>query len=222
MIFAFSGISTLFVFLISSLYFKQVRTHRGMMLWWIYFALASLTEIILHIFSYNNQQSAQVFHIYTLVEYFMLTMILATWQDAKIAAKRMRLSIPIYIVVYALIKFVGLEDFSAATINVVTRPVALLMINVFSCYTLFSLWSNPPEKIFRDHKFWMLIALILYYNISLILSAFMFMKNVAVIVALFEIHAVVNIIHNILFAIGVFLCAQCDQDAGRDAQEATA
>lgn len=116
----------------------------------------------------------------------------------------MRLSISVYILIFVLIKLFNLENFSAETVNYITRPLALLLLTTFALLTLQNLWRNTSTNLTDDYRFWMLFAMALYYSTSLGLFAFMYTKNQELLIALFKMHAVINIIHNLLFTIGVF------------------
>lgn len=170
---------------------------------WLFFALSVFTEIILHILGWQSKPSGWIFHIYTFIEYILITTILKSWQIKPAIARLMRLSIPIYILFFVLMKLTGLETFSADTANYITRPLAVLLLSASAILTLQALWSHTPENLTEDYRFWMLLAMVLYYSASLVLFAFMFTKNRDLLIALFKIHAVINIIHNILFTIGV-------------------
>jgi hypothetical protein len=174
------------------------------MLWWFFFAIAAMTEVILHIFSLQNKQSIWIVHVYTVIEYVLIAIIIANWQTDMAIAKLVRMSVLVYIFIFVLTKATGLENFSATTVNYVTRPLAVLLLSTFALLTLQALWNHISVNLTDDYRFWMLLAMALYYSASLVIFAFTFIKGQDLLLALIKIHAVVNIIHNILFTIGVF------------------
>lgn len=202
-IFAISSISTFLPFLTSSILVKHVKGYRVLKIFWFFWTVAATTEIIVNIFTLHGKQSALISHIYTVIEYYLIAIILANLQTDSVIAKLMRRSVPIYIFIFVVIKIAGLENFSAGTINYITRPLAILLLSTFAFLTLQNLWSRTPANLTNDYRFWMLLAMALYYSASLILFAFMFTKDLSLLIALFKIHAVINIIHNVLFTIGV-------------------
>jgi len=202
-VFTVSIISTFLPFLTSIVLLRYLKAEKTLRLCWFFFAFAAITEIVLYIFSSKNKQSAWIFHIYTFLEYVLITMILANWQNKSSIAKLVRISIPIYIFFFILIKTVGLESFETGLYNNITRPLALLLLSTFAFLALQNLWSQTPANLTNDYRFWMLLAMALYYSASLALFAFMFTKDQNLLIALFKIHAVVNIMRNILFTIGV-------------------
>ncbi len=199
-----SGISTLLPFLASTFIFKYSNNRSKTFLFlWIFFASAAVSEIALFVLGSQGKPSTWIAHIYTLIEYVLISIILASWQIKPTLARLMHLSIPIYILFFVLIKMTGLENFSTDTVNYVTRPPAVLLLSTFVFLALQALWSHTPANLTDDYRFWMLLAMALYYCSSLVLFAFMFTKNWDLLAVLLKIHAVVNIMHNLLFTIGV-------------------
>lgn len=182
----------------------SMRPFKGLEILLAFFTVGVIAEIALHILGSLGTQSAWVFHVFTLIEYFLVTSALGCWQNKSTKSKLMRVSIPIYVLFYLLVKFIGLENFEAGLFNIITRPIALLLLSIFAFLTLQDLWRHTPSNLTDDYRFWMLLAMVFYYSASLVLFAFMFTRRQPVLIALFKIHAVVNIIHNLLFTIGVF------------------
>lgn len=180
---------------------------------WAFFAFAAISEIILFILNTQGLRSAWYHHIYTLIEYVLIIMILTNWQTPSTVVRLMRASVPIYISCFIFFKIAGLENFEPGSYNSLTRPLAVLLLSTFSILSLQALWRQSSANLTSDYRFWMLLALVLYYSTSLVLCAFMFTKNHALLVALFKIHAVANITRNLLFTIGVFQLRKAQQTA---------
>ncbi|MGH7494915.1 MAG: hypothetical protein ACREOO_21290 [bacterium] len=176
----------------------------GLVFLWLFFVFAVAAEIILYIFSWHGNQSAWIFHVYTVIEYTLATIVLAGWQIDSKLSKLMRSSIPIFFFCFILIKAVGLENFEPGLHNNITRPLAVLLLSASALLTMQNLWRETPENLAKDYRFWMLLAMAFYYSTSLVLFAFMFTMQLEMLDALFKMHAVTNIIHNILFTVGVF------------------
>lgn len=189
------------------------KQHKSMQFLWMFFAFAMISEIILFILGSRGIQSTWVFHIYTFIEYVLIIMILTNWQKPSTVVTLMRASVPIYISCFLFFKIAGLESSEPGSYNSLTRPLAVLLLSTFSSLTLQALWRQSPTNLTSDYRFWMLLALVLYYSTSLVLSAFMFTKNHVLLVALFKIHAVANITRNLLFTIGVFQLRKAQQTA---------
>ncbi len=200
-----SGLSTFLPFLASTFIFKYTNTRSKTFLFlWIFFALAVVAEITMFVLGSLGKQSAWIVHVYTIIEYVIIASIFANWQTDMAIAKFVRVSILVYILIFVIAKAAGLENFSADTINYVTRPLAVFLLSVFAFLSLQALWSHTPENLTSDYRFWMLLAMVLYYSTSLVIFAFTFAKDRDLLLALVKIHAVVNILHNLLFTIGIF------------------
>lgn len=180
---------------------------------WAFFAFAVISEIILLILNSQKIPSAWFHHIYTLIEYVLIIMIFTNWQTDSVVARLMRVSIPVYIFCFILLKIAGLENFEPGSYNNLTRPLAVLWLSAFAFLTLQALWRQSSANLISDYRFWALLAVVLYYTTSLILSAFMFTKNHSLLDALFKIHAVANILHNLLYTISVFRIRKAQQTA---------
>lgn len=187
---------------------KQTKSMR---LLWAFFAFAMISEIILFILNSQKMRSAWYHHIYTLLEYALVITILTNWQTSFTVVRLARASIPVYIVCLVFVKISGLENFEPGSYNNLTRPLAVLLLTTFSFITLQALWRQTPAHLTSDYRFWMLLAMLLYYSTSLVLSAFMFTRNHNLLDALFRIHAIVNITHNLLYTIGVFQVRKAQQ-----------
>lgn len=213
LIFAVSSISTFLPFLTSVFLLKHANKGKTLLLWRLFFTFAALTEIILYFFSLYNKQSGWVFHVFTFVEYILIASILADWQNKPATARLIRQSILFYALFFVFTKAVGLENFSADKANYITRPFAILLMLASAFLSLRDLWEKLPTNLTHDYRYWMLLAMILYYSTSLVLFAFMFTKNSVLLMGLFKIHAVINIIHNLLFTIGIFQIRRTPQAA---------
>ncbi len=209
-----SGISTFLPLLASVKILGHLNKHsKSLALLWIFFVFAVIAEITLYTFSWLGKQSAWIFHVYTFVEYILIVTMLTGWQNESVVAKSMRMSIPIYIFCFVFIKVSGLENFETGLHNNITRPLAVFLLSAFAFLALQNLWRRAPANLTDDYRFWMLLAMALYYSTSLVFFAFMFTKQRDMLDALFKIHAVANIIHNLLFTIGVFKVRAAQQVA---------
>lgn len=200
-----SAISTPLPFITALLFLKLTSLNRDMKILLGYLGVATLTELIVTLFFMYNLPNHWVIHVYTLAEYLLVAALLAAWQNNSEFGGIIRLSIPLYLLVYAVIKISGWEDFSASTLNYLTRPIALILLNGFALYSLLTLSKKLSTSIYRDYRFWILAALAIYYTAAIILVAFMFLKDNNVLRFLMLLHSPVNILHNLLIIVGI-LC----------------
>lgn len=198
-----SNLSTALPFLSASWLFTDYPRYRFLLPLWCYFTLAFATEVVVHIFHLLGQPNAWLIHVYTPLELTLILYILSRWQRQASAAARIRRLIPLYWFIYLALKLSGTEQFQADTINYISRPVSLLMLITGVFYTLHLLWSSLPGQLRRDYRFWILLAMAIYYSGSIIIVAFMFIKSPQILLALVNMHALLNIAHNALFTGGV-------------------
>lgn len=126
------------------------------------------------------------------------------WLKAENLLKWIRYAIPFYLIFFLAVKLTGLEPFEAFSYNFITRPVALLIMVFFIFKTLFELWESATSEVTNDYRFWTLFALAIYYASSTVLFVFTFIEDRKFLVIVMSTHAVLNIIHNLLFTIGIF------------------
>ena len=200
-----SIISTLVPFLVWNLLWWRKRKSFFPAALWIFFLLAAATEMIVFTYSLLHKPSAWIVHIYTPIEYGLLLYVLSSWQENPAVRRAIRTSIPAYLCLYLIAKLTGVEPFEAKTINYLSRPIALLLISGFSWFTLNQTWLHGSENLSRNFRFWILMALTTYYSGSIMLDAFMYTKNHDVLLHLFYAQAILNILHNILFTIGIIV-----------------
>lgn len=157
------------------------------------------------IYSLQSKPNAWLIHIYTPIEYGILAHMLSSWQERRLVSNFISVSIPVYFTVYLMLKLSGVENFEADTINYVSRPLSLLLVAGFASYTLNRLCTGESSFLLRSYRFWILLAIVVYYSGSTIIVAFMYLESRTLLVQLFYAHAILNILHNILFTIGVLL-----------------
>jgi hypothetical protein len=74
----------------------------------------------------------------------------------------------------------------------------------FILHNLQSLSQNTPGRLRWDYRFWILLALAGYYSSSAILFSFTYLENQQMLISILYLHAIANIMHNVLLTIGVF------------------
>lgn len=202
-IFALSTLSTLLPFACSIVLYKYFTGHRDRILLLLFFTLAVVAEILLNTLSYFGIKSTWLGPVYTILEFALVAGLLSYWQGKPSMQRLLRWSIPVFIGLYALVNVSDLERFAGDKINFISRPLALLILDAFVLYTLYALWQERPGQLASDFRFWILLAKAIYYSGSITQFAFMFTSNMGLMITLMKIHAVVNILGNILLTIGV-------------------
>jgi len=198
-----SSFSTFLPFLTCTALFKIFKYNKNLIPLYLFFTVAVIAEIIVHIYHLFGKPNVWISHLYTLVEYVLIAYILSTWQKDDHASRVMRLSIVVYFVIYFILKLSKFENFEADTINYISRPISLLFISGAVFYTFHQFWLSTPAPLHKDFRFWILIAMAIYYSSSIIIFAFMYIKAQGLLLYLIYIHAALNILQNILFTVGI-------------------
>lgn len=145
-----------------------------------------------------------VFQIYSLFEFVLVLTLLKCWLNDEKSLSAIRYAIPLYYFFFLIVKLTELEPPEPSTFNFITRPIALLVMVFFIFRTLFELWENTTIDLEDDYRFWILFAFMVYYASSMVLFSFSFVPEKKFLLPLVYTHAVLNIIHNLLFTVGAF------------------
>ena len=166
-----------------------------------------MTEVVVYVLHTQSIQNAWLIHFYTPIECFLLLLVLSKWQLHRRTQLLYKTAMITYAIVYAILKLLSVESFEPDSINFVTRPLALLLISAAACYTLNN-WALTKKQLGKQPEYWVLLAILSYYLGSVILVAFMYTKTPDLLLKLFDSHTFLNILHNILFTIGVLMFAR--------------
>ena len=202
-----SVFSTVLPCLVSTILLRYFRKRRDLLLLWLLFLFAAATDVSMDILARSKTPNLLIFQVYCLLEYVLVLNILSKWHPDEKAGKWMRAAIPIYVAAYVVIKAAGLEGLQTDSHNFITRPIALLIMIVSTFDALHALWNSAPTNFSRDYRFWCMIALAIYYSSSVVFISFTYMKNRELLLGIVYLHAAINILHNILFTIGIVRAA---------------
>lgn len=145
----------------------------------------------------DGRNTNWVHHIYLPVEYGLIGLIFSRWQKTTFNKNVILFSIPLFVIacVMSVIVFRNLDQ-----LNVFTTSLSCILYAVISSYTLYHLQKDDSGSLYKDYRFWVSSALLLYSAGAL--SFFVFTK---VWPDVWYAHLGVNVIVYITFAIG-FLC----------------
>lgn len=202
----FSFFSTFIPFVLSTWFFKNKNFIRqqDLILLWSFWCLSAVVEVIVFVLATKKIHNIWVFQVYSLIEYLVILNLLKGWLQSERMLKWVRYAIFFYPVLFLVVKFTGIEPTDSNSYNFITRPTALVIMVFFIFKALLELWENTAADLNNDYRFWILFALVIYYSSSTGLFSFSYVKKEEILKAIVYIHAVLNIIHNLLFTIGVF------------------
>ncbi len=178
------------------LYFKLDTAMKFLLL---LFGIGLLVDALgYYLYSYTKfRDTLWLFHLYTLMEYSLLILIFSYMQK-NIKLKRIFLvSIPGFVVLWISAKLF-FEDFSQS--DSYTSSFACVLLVAVSFSTLYALGKEYFDNIFRDPRFWVGSAVLIYFSGNLLTFA---LGNI--IIDLSFHHSLMSLISN-LFYTGGFLC----------------
>ena len=141
-----------------------------------------------------------LFHLYTLVSFLLIVLLFSYWQQPR-AARYMRLSIPIFFIIYILLSVLGYENFQTA--NKYSLSIQGIFIAFISLYTLYdTLRHHIDYPVHRDERFWVSFGVFINYAGNVLVYAAI---PIFITPALWLIHDMVVIIGSILY-FGAYLC----------------
>jgi hypothetical protein len=157
-----------------------------------------LTDLINHKLAVENKNNAFVFHLYTLLEFSFVILFYYCFYDRK----SILLLIPLFLAIGLIdYKFNGLSHFD----NYATGSEAII-ISTLSLWSFYYIISNMVfQNLMSESFFWMNCAILFYFGGNMILfvfSDYILEKEDIQHMALWGIHSVLNIIYNIVLAIG--------------------
>jgi hypothetical protein len=163
----------------------------------LYGALSNIALVLLAFIRGNNMV---LLHFYTLVSFLLIVLLFSYWQQRR-AARFMRLSIPIFFIIYILLSVLGYENFQTA--NKYSLSIQGVFIAFISLYTLYNtLRHHIDYPVYRDERFWVSFGVFFNHagNVLVYAAIPIFITH-----ALWQIHNVVVIVGNI-FYFGAYLC----------------
>ncbi len=163
------------------------------------FAMVVLVEGYTFYQTLNKTDYYWIHHIYMPFEYGLMVFVFSCWQKRSLMRRALRISIIIFLLVCVA------DVIASRSLNVfndLTAPLAYTLYVGISAYTLMNLQKEGYHSCFKNYRFWVGSALLLYSSGSLAYFAFF---DYFLSFGIWGIHAVLNIIAHILYSIG-FIC----------------
>lgn len=145
----------------------------------------------------DGRNTNWVHHIYLPVEYGLIGIIFSRWQKTIFNRNVILFSIPLFVIacLMSVIVFNNLDQ-----LNVFTTCLSCILYAVISSYTLYQLQKDDSGSLYKDCRFWVSSALLLYSAGAL--SFFAFTKLFP---NIWYAHVAVNIVVYLTYGVG-FLC----------------
>jgi len=167
-----------------------------------FLAISLLVDVVTTYLGKTGRNFEWVHFVYTLVEYSFLAVIFSFWQDSARIRKAFRLSIP----VFTLVCIVTLATLEGVTlINQFTVSLAYSLYVVMAVLALLGRQRNDLGLIYRDERFWVSSAVLVYSAGALAIFAFLLILPRNLLATLWYVHNSLNVAANLLYT-GGFLC----------------
>ena len=141
----------------------------------------------------RQQSNIQVLHIYTLLEYSFLIIVFSYWQKSPSLRRYLLISIPLF----ALLGISAKIFLEAPTQfdNFTSSVEGAVLVGV-SAYTLYGLILEDLGSLYREPRFWVSVAVLVYFSGNLV--AF----SLRPVIFIGVIHSILNIISNLCYTGG--------------------
>ena len=177
----------------------------------VYFGLALITESINSYSALHNIKNLWLFHFFTIVEYGLLAWVFSSWQRSVMLRRVLRMSIPLFSLMGLISAINKLGEFNASM-----RSVESLILVAASAYTLFELSQASLSSLFKEPRFWVGSAALVYFAGSLVMFALsnpVLRSGIEHARTVFAIYSILNAIASLIFA-GGFICQFQAQRSG--------
>jgi hypothetical protein len=188
----------------ASLYKYRLLTAELKVLSWL-FIFASTVEVINFIQFRSGINNLWIINIYVLVEGAIYLYVIGRWFDS---VKLFRLTMALfaaYFIVWACTVFVSHGFFE---LNNQEKTLKGILLIILSGYLLIRISMEDSITMTQDFRFWILSAMLIYFSLTEVIfaTASFVLENQPAVHYAWAFHSIINIISNLLFAIG-FACS---------------
>lgn len=162
-----SGFTTVMVALVA-LFTSKRYFDRGSNLMRIYIYIAAATEIIMFVYVMNNANNLQIANVFCLVQFFVVYLALTSW----LPNNKIKLWLNIFLV-FAMLLLTGyfISIFSYRYFDSFSSSIEGVMLAVLSAYVLYHLTGDHSDYLYRNYKFWFVVAVFIYFSVTSIVFA---------------------------------------------------
>lgn len=141
-----------------------------------------------------------VHHVYFPVEYIFFALIFSKWIKRNLYSKFVLYTIPA-VVIFAIYNSLFLQSLSQLNSYAIT--LGLICYTIITLYVLYQIMTEDLGKILKNHIFWVSTGLLVFSAGDLAYFAFYPLVTQHYLIAIWSIHAILNIIVHIFYAIGI-------------------
>jgi glycosyltransferase involved in cell wall biosynthesis len=185
--------------------FKISRVDRGMKILFLYLVFNFAANIYLMWFARGRQVHIGFTHVYYLVEYLLIMIIMYNWLESRKEKRFFQALILFYILFWTIAK-VTFEPLNGLYSYIGT--ISQILLTSCAEYTLFLVVRTQMQPIINLDRFWVLLSFVIYYAGTLFTIAsrgILIHFPIKIFIIFASIDWSLKIIFDILFTIG-FLC----------------
>lgn len=191
-----SALSILIPLTIGALNYKYLT--RELKILGLFFVFGAAIDSLSWYYSFVGVPNLWLFHLYTLVEFSVLMYVMSLWMGEGLQRRLLQLSVLCFSILWLISKVTfesiqRFDSFTASFSNLLLVLAGVYLIQQFSVGLFRTTLVNP--------KFWICASILLYYSVNLVLIA------VGNLVYVRWLQSVINVLANILYAIG-FACSR--------------
>jgi len=141
-----------------------------------------------------------VHHLYFPVEYAIFALIFSRWIKSRIYSQLVLYSIFV-ILIFAVFNSLFLQSLNQLNSYVIT--MGLIFYTGFTLYVLYQIMNEDMGRILKNNKFWVATGLLIFSAGDLAYFAFYPLVNQHYLIAIWAIHAILNITVHIFYSVGI-------------------
>jgi hypothetical protein len=198
-----SALSILVPLIVSFLRFTALN--RDLKILTCFFVFATVIETSNFIEFTHQMNNLWLLNIFALIEGAVFFYLCAKWFDSLKAFRAVMLLFGLYFIYWIYTTFITGNFFD---FNDKEKTLKGILLIVISGYLLIRISAEDSLLMTKDYRFWILSAILIYFSVSEVVfaTAHFVLENQPAIQKAWAIHSVINIISNLLFAIG-FACS---------------
>lgn len=148
----------------------------------------------------SNKSFHWVHHIYFPIEYTLFALIFSRWIKRNLYSRLVLYTIPT-VVIFAIYNSLFLQSIKLLNSYVIT--LGLICYTIITLYVLHQIMNEDLGKILKNHIFWVSTGLLIFSTGDLGYFAFYPLVTEHYLIAIWAIHAILNIIVHIFYCVGI-------------------
>lgn len=133
-----------------------------------YFIVAALTDLIMYYLTTHQIVNIQIANLFCLVQLILVGLALINWIESP-AVKRLMITLLVLFV--ALISIYVISIFRMNYLDPISTTSESALLALLSGYLLVYLTRDTSQYLFRNYKFWFVVAVFIYFSVTSVVYA---------------------------------------------------